>query len=775
MIVERRDPSTLGLALDALGPWLAEMGPVAVLDLETTGLPESRSAEILEIGVVLLDPGAPDVGVIETLVRPARSIPALVSRLTGLVDEDVSGAPRLPVVRGLVSEQLAGRVLVAHQADFERSFLVRDVDPKLADARFLDTQDLLGLVHPDAPDLRLETFTRLLLGREERHRALDDALDAACVLGAIGEGARRGDPRAREARRILDTHRPTSPWLGLLSPASAAVFAARPSPASAAVFAARPSPAPPDRLLERPAADPGAADARPFDFVSFARSAASRERVASGKAPGAEGTTRAIDGEAEAERFLPIGASDEPPVPFELDAILDVLADAERGTRHFPHYRVRAEQLELARDFHRLLARGGIAKLEGGTGVGKSLAYLAVAIPFAMQREREGEREPVVISTRTKLLQDQLLRKDIAAAARFLGHPDLRALSIKGRANYVCERRLGAVLAEARDPALLDEMRDDYAQLEACARLRPQGEVGTVPAALLRRYPRLRELLRSSVATRADQCSREQCAHERRCPFGRHRRALAKAHLIVANHDLLLRWPPDYPSFSWVVMDEGHEVGGVAEEVYALRVRPEDVAERLDELFGPPRRTGGRGDAGPEPPGRVARAGRPRAHGGRAGGRVRGCRAAGAGGATLAGGGGAGAQRGDPARGLGGAGRARGAGTAHDRRGRGRGRSADPARAGSRGGGGGGARDRDARRGVARCGPGARAGLRGGRGRCLRGGLRGAGESLGSLVPRAAADRAGRGVPGGVPRAGRGARGRVGDALRRRRRPRGAR
>ena len=67
--------------------------------------------------------------------------------------------------------------------------------------------------------------------------------------------------------------------------------------------------------------------------------------------------------------------------------------------------------------------------------------------------------------------------------------------------------------------------------------------------ALLRRAPRLRELLRASVATRADQCSREQCGHEKRCPFGRHRRALAKAHLVVANHDLLLRWPPDYPAF----------------------------------------------------------------------------------------------------------------------------------------------------------------------------------------------------------------------------------
>ena len=51
MIVERRDPSTLGLALDALGPWLAEMGPVAVLDLETTGIAPGYD-RILEFGCV---------------------------------------------------------------------------------------------------------------------------------------------------------------------------------------------------------------------------------------------------------------------------------------------------------------------------------------------------------------------------------------------------------------------------------------------------------------------------------------------------------------------------------------------------------------------------------------------------------------------------------------------------------------------------------------------------------------------------------------------------
>ncbi len=544
--VERRDPATLGLALEALQPWLASLGPVAVVDLETTGPPESRSAEIIEIGLLLLDAGEETVGIGSALVRPSRPLPALVRRLTGLVDDDVVAAPRMIQIRDDVRELLEGRVLIAHQADFERGFLRRDVDSSFGNARYLDTQEILALTHPDAPDLRLETFTRLLLGREEKNSALEDAIDVACVLGRIALGAQGHVPRYVEASRIVTRHLEKSSWHSLLAPSAACMG--------------------PDH---------------DFDFAAFSRSEAGKGDQAHA---GADTT-----GEADV-RFLEIGRSDEEPVPFEIEEILMALGDAGRGERHFPGYRVREEQLALAREFFHVFSDGGVAKLEGGTGVGKSLAYLAAAIPFAVAQSKQGIKQPVVLSTRTKLLQDQLLSKDIATAARFLGYPELRALSIKGRANYVCERRLSATLAEAQDPALLDDIKMDYALLEACARIRPHGEVGTVPAALVRRNPKLRELLRSSVAVRAEQCSREQCSHEKRCPFGRHRSSLNQAHLVVANHDLLLRWPPDYPSFAHVVMDEGHEVGGVAEEVYALRVRPEDVAERLDELFGAPSR-----------------------------------------------------------------------------------------------------------------------------------------------------------------------------------------
>ncbi len=490
------------------------------MDLETTGLVHDPEAEILEVGVVLLDPGLDPIAVFQTLLRPSRPLPRAIQRLTGLGDDDVAGAPSLAEVRPALVEVLAARRLVAHNAGFERAFLARGVEARLAEVPMLDTQDLLAVTHPDAPDLRLESFTRSLLGREERHRALEDALDTARVISRVARGARAGEARYAAAREALEIYAADSPWLPLLGKETAV---------------------------------PEASPASPFAVV---------------------------------------GESREAPVSFDPDAIAAALRDEARGRRHFQRYRAREEQVRLARHFARVLAEGRVALLEGGTGVGKSLAYLAAAIPWVMSRREE--REPVVISTRTKLLQDQLMGKDIPAAARFLGHSELRALSIKGRANYACERRLARVLAEGVEPRIFAEDRLAYALLESCVRIRPHGEIGSVPAGWLRRHPALGDLLRRSVAARAEQCTREQCASHPACPLGRRRAALGEADLVVANHDLLLRWPPDYPPLASAIVDEVHELADVADEVFALEVQPQSALERMDDVFGRP----GRHDAG---------------------------------------------------------------------------------------------------------------------------------------------------------------------------------
>jgi ATP-dependent DNA helicase DinG len=516
--VERREcePGALGLDAEVLAGFAACLGPLAVVDLETTGLASDGDAEILEFGALLVDPDVPRVVTLSTLLRPARALPRAVKRLTGLDDDDVRSAPLLAEVVSSFRSALEGRVIVAHNAEFERAFLSKFVSQGLAKASFLDTLDLLALTHPDAPDLRLESFTRILLGEEEHHRALDDALDTGRIISRVGTGSVRGEVRYQTARRALESFAPESQWLALLAEPSG------------------------------PAAD----------------------RVES--------------------EFVEIGETRELPVPFDEEAIAAALADEARGRRYFPDYRVREEQIRLARRFARNLADEEILLLEGGTGIGKSLAYLAAAIPFTMERAAAGESPPLVISTRTKLLQDQLLNRDIGAAARFLGHPELRAVSIKGRANYACARRLALALDEGREQSIFPEDRLAYAVLEGCARIRPHGEIGSVPAALLRRYPPLRSLLRRAVAARAEQCSREQCAAEKSCPLGRRRAALGRADLIVANHDLVLRWPPDYPRFEHVIVDEVHELAQVADEVYALDLSPEEILERFDEIFGRP-------------------------------------------------------------------------------------------------------------------------------------------------------------------------------------------
>ena len=540
-MLERRDPVSLGWSHEshaALEPWRSAMGALALVEIRASGRLDRFSSTIHEIGLVLLEPGDAQ------LATGALHF----DRPGGAPARSDSAAASMRALRRV----LAGRTIVVHDAERVRDFLARNIDPALAENSLLDLQELFALCHPDAPDLELGSLCRRLLARDAGPGALDRALDLGCLLSAVAIGARSGGARYGEASRILADRLPSSPW----------------------------------RPLVDPDAGSATADGPCFDFASFARRSFAQQASALPRSPD--------ENHAEEQRFLAIGVTVEEPVPFELGAITAALADAERGNRHFPGYRVRKEQIELAQQFVHVLQDGGVAKLEGGTGVGKSLAYLAAAIPFAMARAAAGEREPVVLSTRTKLLQDQLLHKDIAAAARFLGHPGLRALSIKGRANYVCERRLAAVLADGGDPGVRGDWQRDFALLEACARIRPAGEIGTVPAALHRLRPRLRELLRGSVAARADQCSREQCGHEKRCPFGRHRRALAKAHLVVANHDLLLRWPPDYPAFSHVVADEGHELGGVAEEVYSIRVRPEEIEERLEVLFGAAARRGQR-------------------------------------------------------------------------------------------------------------------------------------------------------------------------------------
>ena len=90
----------------------------------------------------------------------------------------------------------------------------------------------------------------------------------------------------------------------------------------------------------------------------------------------------------------------------------DFFGPAGRLSSAFPGFEPRPEQEALAAEVADALESRDHLVAEAGTGTGKSLAYLLPAL-------LSGQR--VVVATATKALQEQLLTKDVLAAAAALG------------------------------------------------------------------------------------------------------------------------------------------------------------------------------------------------------------------------------------------------------------------------------------------------------------------------------------------------------------------
>jgi len=112
------------------------------------------------------------------------------------------------------------------------------------------------------------------------------------------------------------------------------------------------------------------------------------------------------------------------------------------------NFEFRPQQQAMATAVARALQDREHLAVEAGTGVGKSLAYLVPAILFAV-----AEKKKAIISTHTINLQEQLTDQDLPMLTGALGAlPDPVRFSyamLKGRANYLCTRRLQKAIQQS--------------------------------------------------------------------------------------------------------------------------------------------------------------------------------------------------------------------------------------------------------------------------------------------------------------------------------------
>ncbi len=261
-------------------------------------------------------------------------------------------------------------------------------------------------------------------------------------------------------------------------------------------------------------------------------------------------------------------------------------------------YELRPQQLEMALAIEKAIEENKHLIVEAGTGVGKSMAYL---IPFIFWSVKNNKK--VIISTHTKTLQEQLIKKDLPFLRNVLkpvnvfadaednnsppehGQADSfdfsYALCVGGQ-NYLCLRRFH----QAQSHGAFNTTKEfnefqHIIQWEVRARRGLRSELDFEPS----------QSVWSKICRESDLCFGKQCSFKDDCYYNKARRKEYKAQILVTNHHLFFaNLASDgrvLPDFDAVVFDEAHTLEDIATSYFGIEISNSRIKYMLDSILNP--------------------------------------------------------------------------------------------------------------------------------------------------------------------------------------------
>ncbi len=258
------------------------------------------------------------------------------------------------------------------------------------------------------------------------------------------------------------------------------------------------------------------------------------------------------------------------------------------------NFEYRPQQQQMAVAVARALERREHLAVEAGTGVGKSLAYLVPAILFAVANGKKA-----VVSTHTINLQEQLTEKDLPMLAGVLGASPVPVkfnfTMLKGRANYLCTRRLQKALQQSGNlftSSEAGELRRVYEWSKKTQDgslsdfdVEPDAKVWT------------------QVCSERGLCSPKMCGYPSEfakqhevCFFQRARNRILASDVLVLNHTLFFTLLGGLEEDSdggilfkndFLIFDEAHQMESVASKHIGLSISSGQVRYALQRLWNP--------------------------------------------------------------------------------------------------------------------------------------------------------------------------------------------
>lgn len=487
-----------------------------VIDIETTGFDPSRD-RIIEIGAVRAR-GDEILETLETYIDPCCPIPGEINRLTGIDDESVKGAPTMDDFCGELVDFIGDRMVVAYSR-FEEEFF-QAVWSNSGYGKFtspyLDAFDLATILMPSLRSHRQSGLAKMWgIDTGREHRAFDDAQTLFHVFNILLNGLYNAPP---SLLRALVDHAPGG--------------------AGGLTILLR-------KVLEE---------------------------VTGGRRPEPMKLDAVVRSERHWESFPPLeGGSATSQV--QAEDVRDVFLPGGPMATQFGDYEERDEQVEMAEAVRRAFCEDGILLVEAGTGTGKSLAYLVPAVAWS-----KATGYPVVVSTRTLNLQDQLSTKDLPTLESALGDGSFRYSVLKGYNNYLCLRKMQSLSSGRK--RLSEKQLAVFGMLLTWVIECGTGDVSLLNVAFL-------SGLDEQVLANHRECPGGRCRFAQQgCCF--YRRALYRAkrsNVVVVNHSLLLSGVN--LAFRCAVIDEAHTLEDVATDQYTIEVDYRETRRFLASLYDP--------------------------------------------------------------------------------------------------------------------------------------------------------------------------------------------
>ncbi len=232
--------------------------------------------------------------------------------------------------------------------------------------------------------------------------------------------------------------------------------------------------------------------------------------------------------------------------------------------------------------------------VEAGTGVGKSLAYLIPAILFAVAQKKKA-----IISTHTINLQEQLTEKDLPMLTGVLGSlPEPVKFSyamLKGRANYLCTRRLQKAMQQSGNLFTSSEA-EELQRIYEWSKTTKDGSLSDFSI-----EPDAK--VWAQVCSERGLCSPKTCGHQsdfardhEACFFQRVRNRILSADVVILNHTLFFTLLGGVDEEmeggilfknDFVIFDEAHTMENVASRHIGLSVSSGQVRYSLNRLWNP--------------------------------------------------------------------------------------------------------------------------------------------------------------------------------------------